>query len=46
MFGSGCVGGEWIRGLDLVCTTHVGTRGVLDVSIIHVGFGPGSGRVG
>ena len=56
--GMGGDGGEWMRGLDLGYTNHVGIGGVLDVSVFWLrwcewcrrrmgrGFGPGSGRVG
>ena len=36
--GVGGEGGEWMRGLGLGFTTHMGTRGVLDVCL---GFGCG-----
>ena len=44
MFGSGSVGGEWIRGLGLGFTNPVGTGGVFDVCL-YFGCG-GVGGVG
>ena len=34
VFGSGDVGGEWIRGLGLGIINPVGTGGVLDVCLV------------
>ena len=42
VFGSGCrrrLGGEWMRGLGLGFTNHVGTEGVLDVCLCLGGGG-------
>ena len=43
VFGSGRrgwrVGGEWMRGLGLGFTNHVGTGGVLDVCLCCAGVG-------